>query len=206
VSLDYKKLFHFLFPPSENEMRITNSTIESFMQRTEIRCTNEVYSILRYQDAYVRSAIHLLKFHNHTQAKKLLSAALVYYLSQARTDEYVIIPIPLSKKRERTRGYNQVTEVIRTASPSLARATLELNILLRTRNTTPQTSLPRTQRLHNVQNAFAIKNKLVAKEKLTGQHVVLVDDVLTTGATLKAACKILATCEPRSITCVALAH
>lgn len=172
----------------------------------EIRHTNGVYALLPYSDIHVRSAVHLLKFHNHPQAKKLLSTVLAHYLLQTIQKEYIMIPVPLSKKRQRQRGYNQVTEVIKEALLTLPTAKLEQQILIRTQHTIAQTSLSRAQRLTNVQNAFSIKNTRVAELKLAGRHVVLIDDVLTTGATLKAARKTLETCEPSSITCIALAH
>ena len=207
--LDYKKIIQYLFPLSEDERSIINILPENFVRKMQVRRTDEVSSLLSYSDKQVRSAIHLLKFHNHTHAKILLSAVLWTYLSdmsETLSRTYIIIPVPLSKKRERQRGYNQVTEVIQQEAKKLDNAKIEKNILIRARHTPPQTSLSREQRLTNVCDAFSIKNQKSATQKLTGQHVILVDDVMTTGATLKAAKASLLPLSPASITCIALAH
>jgi ComF family protein len=206
MSLNYKKILLFLFPPSEDEQIIASVLPKDFVDSMKIQNTDGVYSLLPYNNTRVRSAVHLLKFHNHAQAKTLLSEVLAAYLAKNILEEYIIIPIPLSKTRKRQRGYNQVTEIIKGALRSLPMATLEEHILVRTHNTTPQTSLPRTERLRNVRDAFSIKNQRTATEKLTGRHLVLIDDVMTTGATLREARIVLKYYCPEKITCVALAH
>jgi ComF family protein len=206
MNLDYKKILQYLFPSSDDEKIIENVLPEVLINSMQIRSTDEVNTLLQYSDKRVRSAIHLLKFHNHTHARKLLSAVLTAYLVQTLKREYIIIPVPLSKKRWRQRGYNQVTEIINGALPSLPLARKNEQILIRTHNTIPQTSLSREERLNNVREAFSTKNPQVAEQRLSGKHVVLVDDVMTTGATLKAARNALEPLCPASITCVALAH
>lgn len=206
MRLDYKKILQYLFPPSEDEKNIMHVLSKDFVDSVHIRNDDGVYSLLPYSDTRVRSAIHLLKFHNHARAKTLLSEALTTYLSKSILGEYIIIPIPLSKKRRRQRGYNQVTEIIKSALPALPTATLEENILIRKYDTTPQATLSRAERLHNLRGAFSIRSQHSALEKLTGKHLVLVDDVMTTGATLREAKSALKQICPKQITCIALAH
>jgi len=203
---DYKKILQYLFPPSEDEQNIGSVLSKDFVGSMKIQITDGVCSLLPYSNTRVRSAVHLLKFHNHAQAKTLLSAVLATYLAKSILNEYIIIPIPLSKKRQRQRGYNQVTEIISGALLTLPMATLEEHVLIRTHNTTPQTSLPRAERLRNLCGAFSIKHQPTATTKLTGKHLVLIDDVMTTGATLREARAVLKQCCPKKITCIALAH
>jgi len=100
---------------------------------------------------------------------------------------YVLIPIPLSKKRFRERGYNQVEKVIRSALTSLpASVSLSTTVLKRTRETLPQTTLSRSKRLTNMQEAFSVSENLD-----TNCTYIVVDDVMTTGATMQAALKAL---------------
>lgn len=90
----------------------------------------------------------------------------------------LVLPIPLSHERLRERGYNQALLLARALIPLKTHATL----LLRTRPTGAQSSLPRAQRLRNLRGAFAIDP--LGAPLLDGRRVVLVDDVMTTGATL----------------------
>jgi len=205
--LDYKHILHFLFPPSEDEVHIMGMVTKDFLLIGRKETNAHITSLLPYNDARVRSAIHLLKFHNHTHARELLAATLGEYFNSLDTAvPYVCIPVPLSKERLRTRGYNQVSEVIQESRRTTAPIEFSEKILLRTHNTPPQTSLSRKERLTNVSNAFVAKNNTSTEAFLAGKHILLVDDVMTTGATLQAAKAALLPLEPVSITCVALAH
>ncbi len=75
-------------------------------------------------------------------------------------------------------------------------------VLARVRDTRPQTELSREERLTNVKDAFAC----IAPEAIVGKDVVIVDDVVTTGATLTSAAHAILKHNPRSVTCIALAH
>lgn len=112
--------------------------------------------------------------------RSLLAIAPLFGNAVARSlDERpeVIIPMPLADARLRERGFNQGQEIARhvatiTGIPLLARA------CRRVRNTPPQATLPREERAKNIRNAF------VCDEDFSGRHVAVVDDVITTGATL----------------------
>ena len=93
----------------------------------------------------------------------------------------LIIPVPLHPKRERQRGYNQSTQFAIGLSETLNIPYRE-NVLKRQLYTPTQTGKNRVERLENVLPAFQLKQK----EVIAGKHVLLVDDVLTTGATLEA--------------------
>ena len=88
-----------------------------------------------------------------------------------------VVPVPLHRGRERTRGFNQARELARYLERPL------LDVLVRTRKTPAQADLPAAKRAANVSGAFAIAK---GAPPLDGLVVVLVDDVSTTGATLNA--------------------
>jgi ComF family protein len=92
-----------------------------------------------------------------------------------------VLPIPLSAHRLRERGFNQALLLARILAPAKTDATL----LLRLHDTQAQSNLGRAQRLRNLQGALAVDPLRVAA--LQGRSVLLVDDVMTTGATLQAA-------------------
>jgi len=97
----------------------------------------------------------------------------------------LVLPMPLSIRRLRERGFNQALELARHLSPTKLRA----DILLRIRDTPAQTTLGRAQRLRNVHHAFAVEPRYAPL--LVGARVVLVDDVMTSGASMFSAASIL---------------
>jgi ComF family protein len=112
----------------------------------------------------------------------------------------VIVPVPLSTARLQDRGYNQALEICK----HLHSAKTENTLLLRVKDTRTQSSLSKSERLKNMQHAFAVE-PLRAKE-LQGKRVVLVDDVMTSGATLFAAAATLRQAGATHITAVVFAR
>ncbi|MEO6981284.1 MAG: phosphoribosyltransferase family protein, partial [Mucilaginibacter sp.] len=92
-----------------------------------------------------------------------------------------IIPVPLHKKRFRERGYNQSTRFAEGLADKLG-VVVEEDNLVRVKSTETQTHKSRFARFENMQEVFLVMNP----ERLKGKHVLLVDDVVTTGSTLEA--------------------
>ena len=195
----------FIFPPSEDEVCVTSYTKHTFQKMYSLRKVDDTYALSSFKETPVRAAIHLNKFHNHTHAQKLLAVLLEIFLeNRASTEEALLIPIPLSGKRERERGHNQVTSVIQSTLFSKEKFTLETTLLVKVKDTKPQTSLDRVKRKQNPEGAYIYTKN--ARTKVPGAHIILIDDVMTTGATLKEAMGTLEKLKPASIICVALAH
>ena len=93
----------------------------------------------------------------------------------------LLLPVPLSVQRLRERGYNQAWELARRLRRALA-CPADPHLLLRVKHTPHQISLPREQRAANVRGAFAVEP--LRRHELRGRHVTLVDDVMTSAATL----------------------
>lgn len=96
-----------------------------------------------------------------------------------------LLPMPLSRLRLLDRGFNQALLLARALEPDKVRA----SILLRVKETQPQSSLPRKERLLAVQGAYAVEPECL--RQVQGKRIVLVDDVMTTGASLHAAASVL---------------
>lgn len=112
----------------------------------------------------------------------------------------LVLPIPLHAERQRERGYNQSALLTRDFC-RLATLPYAEDGLQRTRFTTPQVGLTAVERLKNVQDAFA------TKVEVAGKHILLIDDVCTTGATMAAAATTLYAAGAKTVSgyCVARA-
>jgi ComF family protein len=97
----------------------------------------------------------------------------------------LLIPVPLTRARLRSRGFNQSVEIARAVSKQL-RIPAAMRLLERTRDAPPQAGLSRRARRANLRGAFRCRRGVLA-----GRHVVLIDDVVTTGATADAAARAL---------------
>lgn len=107
------------------------------------------------------------------------------FVADALEQAHVLIPIPLSCKRLSERGFNQSLVL----SQQLSRQKTQASSLLRMRNTLAQSTLPRNERLTNLKGAFAVAPFMATQ--LRGKRILLIDDVMTSGATLNEAAQVL---------------
>lgn len=119
----------------------------------------------------------------------------------------IVIPLPLSTERLEERGFNQAF----TLAKHLAIKKVNASVLIKTRDTVPQRLLDRKARQRNVANAFALhaissKAYRSTNSSLSGKHVLLIDDVMTTGATLAAAAQPLYKAGAVRISAIVIAH
>jgi ComF family protein len=113
----------------------------------------------------------------------------------------VIIPVPLHKKRLKRRGYNQSTAFAEGLAKRL-NVTVDDTSLVRTRATETQTRKGRFLRFENMQEVFQVANP----EKLIGKHILLVDDIVTTGSTLEACAAVLLKIEGVKLSIATIAY
>ncbi len=118
--------------------------------------------------------IKMLKYQHRLPVANLLAGMM---LPAALISVDVLVPVPLSSSRLRERGFNQAQELARVLGRALGRP-VEPDTCHRVVDTTPQAALAWSQRHKNIRNAFE------CTQDFSGRHVVLVDDVMTTGATL----------------------
>lgn len=132
----------------------------------------------------VDALIHSLKYQANLAIAPILANLLLQQLETPKSMPDLILPMPLHSIRLRERGFNQAMEISRYVSKQLG-ITLLPDSCSRIKHTPPQTGLPWKDRQKNIRKAFS------CKMNLSGKHVALVDDVMTTGATLNELAKVL---------------
>ena len=162
-------------------------------------------------DGRLREAIHALKYDRLRPAARnlggMLAEAIAQLLPKAPA-EMLVVPVPLHRAKNRQRGFNQARALAQGAIDALGRShpewklTLAPSTLMRLRATETQAGLTPTQRRKNVRGAFKVSDPAAVR----GRHVLLVDDVLTTGATARAAAQSLIKAGAASVYVATLAR
>ena len=201
-----EKLLALVFPPRSDELTLRPLSTDDFLERlapSEFFVSEySITTLLPFQDPVVRAAIHEAKYRGLSKAQDFLAAALSEYLRDADypTKRVVLVPVPLGTKRRRSRGFNQVEEVLKKTAKELE-LPLETKLLQRVRETVSQVTLPRDARRENMRGAFG------ATEEADPTYLyIVVDDVTTTGATLEAAVEGLTKAGAVHVEALALTH
>jgi ComF family protein len=139
-------------------------------------------------DDYYQKLIHRFKYQKKVPLGKHLAQGLGEVVTQENDfgDCDLIIPVPLHPARRRQRGFNQ-SEILAEGISEVAGIPIGNNILTRRKNTKDQTYLNAQQRAENVKDAFGLNQS----ETIEDKNVILVDDVITTGATLNECAEVL---------------
>lgn len=167
-----------------------------------------------YSNPALRETIHHFKYKGIRSALPLLKSWLTAYLKKIHQplletiEDGVIIPIPLHPRKERQRGFNQTKELavliedfLKTAVNNHKFQTVD-NVLIKTKNTAPQAKIEDfEQRKDNIKNSFEIRNQ----ELIAGRNIILIDDVFTSGATIREAVGVLKKAGVRKIIALVLA-
>ena len=171
----------FRLPRTGYGDREVNPVNMIFWGRVQVECAT---SMLRFEKGSVyQSVLHELKYRNNRRAGIYLGKMLGQDLkSTALAACDMIIPVPLHPRKLKKRGYNQ-SELIARGTSRILGIPVETGILLRVRYHESQTGMGKYERYGNVEGNFDLA---AGCRDLTGTRVLLVDDIITTGATLEA--------------------
>ena len=181
-----------VLPPKERTARTkarTPGDIPLFLETHDLLGT-QITTLMDYRDTAVQDLIRSLKYDGSRYAAKLCATLLAEYLREEiashkafSTKKILMVPIPLHASRVRERGFNQAELILKTLPSDFLHETGALiapQALARTKETKSQAHLPRSERLSNVAGAFIAPNAALVNKT----HIILIDDVTTTGATL----------------------
>lgn len=188
--------------PYTNLFEIENNIIEKvFWGRSKITAAGA--ALFFSKDTIVQILIFELKYKQNKKAGWLLGRIIgssIQHVSRFNTID-LLIPIPITRKKERQRGFNQsiiICEGIQEILPALKIAA----VLKKPKSTRSQTFKGRLQRSKQYEHLFALADPV----SIIGVNLLLVDDVITTGATLEAACACLWLGQPQSVSLAAAAY
>lgn len=208
-------VMHFLealFPPrvTERIVRTLRPEILGALVSPHVLTNtgHETIALLPYRHPSVNALIIEAKYHHNERAFTLLGHVLAEYVQAFVSDRdefsknnFMLVPIPLSHTRLTERTYNQTERICREALHHLGiPGTPATHVLMRTKDTVSQTRLVKEHRLKNMQGVFE------ARSLSQNVHYLLIDDVVTTGATLADGVRALKSAGASRITAIALAH
>lgn len=166
-------------PKTNYHLSDTNPIKEKLFNRLPVEYA---LAFLRFRKTgIVQHLLHELKYNNQPDVGVRLGKLYGKELKDNQIDGFdLIVPVPLHDSRRRKRGYNQSAKFAEGLSLSL-QVPWDESISLRTSSTSTQTKKTKTERWENVKDVFSVN-----PDRVKGKHVLLVDDVITTGATIEA--------------------
>ena len=183
------------------------------LRRAERKTASHIITAFDYRDPIVRRMIWKMKYSKYAHLGIILGEMLYEIVLEdiaditlfAKNGPILVIPVPLSPKKARTRGYNQAEMLARGFCQAGGAELFELrkDIAIKTKDTEPQARIThRSARLANIKNAFALKQK----DAVRGKTVFIIDDVTTTGGTLNEIMKLCKSAGVKHVYGLAVAH
>lgn len=194
-----KCLYHL--PKTNFHLHESNPVSRTFWGRVEL---NAATSYLFFsKQGKTQRLMHNLKYRGKKQVGIYLGKKFGKDLkkSQLYNTVQVVIPVPMHPKKKQKRGYNQ-SDLIAEGIALAMNAEIQVDNLVKVHNTTSQTKKSRYKRWENVKDVFQVRNEALLQNK----HILIVDDVITTGATIEACAHRLSSIKGITISVASLAY
>lgn len=178
-----------------------NPVEKLFYGRSSVRHAGAAYYFTK--NSLLQHILVQLKYRNNKEAGYFLGRMMGHAFTRSERFSGVdlLIPLPLNHKKEQMRGYNQA-ELICTGVSEVWRKPVCNNAVMRTRFTETQTKQNRISRWQNMDGVFEITNPAI----IAGKHILLIDDVITTGATLEACGSVIQKVQGAELSIAAAAY
>ena len=209
-----EKLIDFVYPPT---CGICGKLNNDFLCKKceKVLETEAIYGVDKVLEKYFNEHLYIFVYQGilrriilkyKFQEEAYLYKTFVNFLLKnenffEKIEKYdTIVPVPISKKRQKTRGYNQ-SELLAKEIAYNANLVLEKESLYKIKDIVEQSKLNKENRLKNIQGVY----ELVNKEKLNKKKILLIDDIYTTGSTVNECSKVLREAKPKKIGVLTLA-
>jgi len=199
----FKNILAVLFPQKclgckkENEILCPDCLLK--INRPDTPYLNGVHIAANYQDLVLKKALWMLKYQSVKQLARPLAELIKERIwKKLETENWLVVPVPLSKNKLRHRGYNQAELIAKELSGDV-----RADILFKKFHTKSQVEVKdKEERLANIIGSFEVRNP----ETIRGKKIILIDDVLTTGATMREAKKVLKSAGAKKVVGVVVAR
>lgn len=190
----------FHIPKTNHFKEKKNDLQKLFWGKVQLNHAAALYEFVK--DSPLQKMIHALKYEENQEVGIYLGKQIAYEIEDSTLLKGIdyIIPVPLHPKKEKLRGYNQSMSIAKGIQEIL-KTEIEITTLQRTVDTESQTKKNKYSRWENVGNVFEIRDV----EKLKHKHILLVDDVVTTGSTLESCIETLQQTEGIKVSIVTIA-
>jgi len=217
VKKAYWEILDFLFPEKclscKKKGLILCHTCILDLRHTDRETQSNITALYDYRDPIVKKVIWNLKYYNRSHLGKILGELLQESFMEDFSDirsftsgaTIYVVPIPISAHRKRERGYNQAEKIAKGFCTVDTDGIFELknNIISKKKDTIAQAKIKnRNQRIQNIRGAFLINENV----DIAGRTIIVIDDVTTTGGTLKEAMNVLKKGGARKVYGFAVAH
>lgn len=157
---------------------------------------SRVYVCLRY-NSLARAIIEEVKYKHHFDYVCLINDLIMHTVDLQIFRNSILIPVPLHDSKKKSRGFNQAELIANRLVSTVLKFGIDtslINLIERRKNTKTQVGMTRLERLHNLDDAFSIRQKSAGElAVLKNKKILLIDDVMTTGTTLEECAKLLNT-------------
>ena len=225
LSLVCRAIIDAFLPQSKEVKMLLQNGRELLKERESLRdAPFGALAIFEYRDPLVKTLVWEIKYRGNMNLTSLASEFLLEELTSCLSEaelfqnftDPILIPIPLSPARSRERGFNQCERIAEAMEKTMKKTmkksgagifTLRKDILMKKDKARRQTETKnKTERVKNIRGSFVINANCSIKASIKGRNIILLDDVVTTGATLEEASRVLKAAGARKILKIALAH
>jgi len=203
--LNCHKEGEFLCPDCKATLETLN-----FHKKFQSKNLSDLYFPLEYKGALIKNLIQRFKYEPFIKELAKDLAALITDHFQlfdnpppflVKNWEFILIPVPLEKRKLKWRGFNQAEEIGKEISKFL-NIEMANDVLIKTKETLPQVELSEKERRENVKNTFLCQNP----EKIQKRKILLIDDVYTTGSTMEECAKVLKKARTKEVIGIVIAR
>ncbi len=189
------------FPTTDYFMYTNNPVEQLFAGRILVQNAGSAFYFTK--KSLLQNIIHEIKYKGNKEAALFIGkqTGLAIQQSNRFNNIDVIVPLPLSNRRQQERGYNQAALIAQGMADIIKKPVAD-QVVIRKLNTATQTGKDRSHRWQTMQYAFDLTNT----ELLRGKHVLLVDDIITTGATLESCGEVILSLPDTRLSIATVAH